>query len=67
MLRDPDQVAARALRMATEGRVETVGGGEVAVEIRSLCVHGDTPGAVAMAKAVRAALDRAGVRLEAFA
>ena len=67
VLRDPDQVAARALRMATEGRVETVGGGEVAVEIRSLCVHGDTPGAVAMAKAVRAALDRAGVRLEAFA
>ena len=67
VLRDPDRVAARALRMATEGRVETVGGGEVAVEIRSLCVHGDTPGAVAMAKAVRAALDRAGVRLEAFA
>ncbi|HTE67932.1 MAG TPA: 5-oxoprolinase subunit PxpA [Actinomycetes bacterium] len=67
VLRDPDQVAARALRMATEGRVETVGGGEVAVEIRSLCIHGDTPGAVAMAKAVRAALDRAGVRLEAFA
>jgi 5-oxoprolinase (ATP-hydrolysing) subunit A len=67
VLRDPDQVAARALRMATEGRVETVGGGEVAVEIRSLCVHGDTPGALAMAKAVRAALDRAGVRLEAFA
>ena len=67
VLRDPDRVAARALRMATEGRVETVGGGEVAVEIRSLCIHGDTPGAVAMAKAVRAALDRAGVRLEAFA
>jgi len=67
VLHDPDQVAARALRMATEGRVETVGGGEVAVEIRSLCIHGDTPGAVALAKAVRAALDRAGVRLEAFA
>jgi UPF0271 protein len=67
VLRDPDRVAARALRMATEGRVETVGGGEVEVEIRSLCIHGDTPGAVALAKAVRAALDRAGVRLEAFA
>jgi UPF0271 protein len=67
VLHDPDQVAARAVRMATEGRVETADGGEVAVEIRSLCVHGDTPGAVALAKAVRAALDRAGVRLEAFA
>jgi UPF0271 protein len=67
VLHDSDQVAARALRMATEGRVETVDGGEVEVEIRSLCVHGDTPGAVALAKAVRAALDQAGVRLEAFA
>ena len=67
VLHDPEQVAARALRMATEGRVETVDGGEVEVEIRSLCVHGDTPGAVALAKAVRDALDQAGVRLEAFA
>jgi UPF0271 protein len=67
VLHDPDQVAARAVRMATEGRVETADGGEVAVEIRSLCVHGDTQGAVALAKAVRAALDEAGVRLEAFA
>jgi UPF0271 protein len=67
VLHDPDQVAARAVRMATDGRVETVDGGEVAVEIRSLCIHGDTPGAIALAKAVRAALDRAGVRLEAFA
>jgi 5-oxoprolinase (ATP-hydrolysing) subunit A len=67
VLHDPDQVAARAVRMATEGRVETADGGEVAVGIRSLCVHGDTPGAVALAKAVRAALDQAGVRLEAFA
>jgi 5-oxoprolinase (ATP-hydrolysing) subunit A len=67
LLHDQDRVAARALRMATEGLVETVEGGEVAVQIRSLCVHGDTPGAVALAKAVRAALDQAGVPLEAFA
>jgi 5-oxoprolinase (ATP-hydrolysing) subunit A len=67
VLHDPDQVAARAVRMATEGRVETADGTKVAVQIRSLCVHGDTPGAVGLAKAVRAALDQAGVRLEAFA
>jgi 5-oxoprolinase (ATP-hydrolysing) subunit A len=66
VLHDPDQVAARARRMATEGRVETVDGGEVAVEVRSLCVHGDTPGAVALARAVRDALEEAEVRLEAF-
>jgi UPF0271 protein len=66
VLHDPERVAARARRMATEGRVDTIDGGEVEVEVRSLCVHGDTPGAVALAKAVRAALDGAGVRLEAF-
>jgi 5-oxoprolinase (ATP-hydrolysing) subunit A len=66
VLHDPDQVAARARRMATEGRVETVDGGEVAVEVRSLCVHGDTPGAVALARAVRDALEEAEIRLEAF-
>jgi UPF0271 protein len=67
VLHDPDQVAARAVAMATEGRVGTVDGGEVAVEVRSLCVHGDTPGAVDLARAVRAALEEAGVALEAFA
>ena len=67
VLDDPGRVAARAARMATEGRVGTVDGGEVAVEVRSLCVHGDTPGAVELARAVRAALEAAGVVLEAFA
>jgi UPF0271 protein len=67
VLDDPGRVAARAARMATEGRVGTVDGGEVAVAVRSLCVHGDTPGAVELARAVRAALEEAGVVLEAFA
>jgi 5-oxoprolinase (ATP-hydrolysing) subunit A len=67
VLGDPERVAARALRMATEGRIETADGGEVAVEVRSLCVHGDTPGAVELARAVRAALEGAGVALEPFA
>jgi UPF0271 protein len=67
VLHDPERVAARAVVMATEGRVETVDGGEVAVQVRSLCVHGDTPGAVELARAVRAALEDAGVTLEAFA
>jgi len=67
VLHDPERVAARAVVMAKEGRVETVDGGEVAVQVRSLCVHGDTPGAVDLARAVRAALEEAGVALQAFA
>ena len=67
VLHDPEQVAARAVVMAIEHRVEAAGGEQVAVEVRSLCVHGDTPGAVGLARAVRTALEHAGVTLEAFA
>jgi UPF0271 protein len=67
VLHDPEQVAARAVVMATEHRVEAAGGEQVAVEVRSLCVHGDTPGAVDLARAVRTALEHAGITLEAFA
>ncbi|MEV7693865.1 5-oxoprolinase subunit PxpA [Microbacterium sp. NPDC089189] len=62
---DPDEVAARAVRLVREGRVDTVDGGEVAVHAASLCLHGDTPAAVAMARAVRRALDAAGVAVRA--
>jgi UPF0271 protein len=67
VLHDPERVAARSVVMATEHRVETADGTQVAVEVRSLCVHGDTPGAVDLARAVRTALSQAGVTLEAFA
>jgi len=60
-------VAARAIRMATEGLVEAVDGTTVAIEIRSVCVHGDTPGAVALAGAVRTALAQAGLGPARFA
>lgn len=65
LLHDPDEVAARAVRLATEGVVVAVDGSLVRVEAVSLCVHGDSPGAVAMAEAVRAALSAAGVRVRA--
>lgn len=59
VLDDPDVVAARAVRLVTEGVVAAVDGTLVRPEAVSLCVHGDSPGAVAMARAVRAALDAA--------
>ncbi|MDT9595136.1 5-oxoprolinase subunit PxpA [Nocardioides zeae] len=66
VLHDPDQVAARVVRLATEGVVEAVDSSSVRVEADSVCVHGDSPGAVAMAGAVRAGLEAAGVTLRAF-
>lgn len=57
--------AAQAVRIVAEGRVFAVGGAEVALAARTICVHGDSPGAVAVAQAVRAALLAAGVRLVA--
>jgi 5-oxoprolinase (ATP-hydrolysing) subunit A len=67
VLHDPEQVATRAVRMATEHRVQSIDGNQVEVQVRSLCVHGDTPGAVDLARTVRAALEEAGVNLEPFA
>lgn len=65
LLDDPDDVAARAVRLVLHGEVEAVDGSVVAAEAASLCLHGDSPSAVAMARAVRAALDAAGVRVRA--
>ena len=64
---DPHEVAARAVRLATEHEVVSVDGTVVSVSARSLCLHGDTPGAVGLARAVRDALDAAGVEIHAFA
>lgn len=67
LVTDPHEAAARAVRMVVEGTIEAVDGTELSVRAESLCVHGDTPGAVAIAIAVRAALDDAGVEVAAFA
>jgi UPF0271 protein len=67
VLHDADLVAARMLRLVTEGVVEAVDGTDVRVAADSVCVHGDTPGAVAMAARVRDALREGGIALRAFA
>jgi UPF0271 protein len=67
VLHDPAAIAARALRMAQDGTVDTQDGTSIALRPDSLCLHGDTPGAVAMARTVRAALAAAGLALAPFA
>jgi UPF0271 protein len=67
LLHDPEEVTARVLRLVSDGVVAAVDGSDVAVAADSACVHGDSPGAVEMARAVRAGLEKAGVTLRAFA
>src|SRR5262245_2766049 len=66
VLHDISSVVARSVRMAVDGVVDAVDGSVIAMPIESLCVHGDTPGAVAMATAVRDALAAAGVPVSPF-
>ncbi len=67
MVTDPQVVASRVARMVTDHRVTAIDGTDIEVEPHSVCLHGDTPGAVAMAVAVRGALEEAGITLRAFA
>jgi 5-oxoprolinase (ATP-hydrolysing) subunit A len=66
LIHEPDAVVARAVRMAVHGEVETADGVVVPCRVASICVHGDTPGAVELAARVRAGLDSAGLPPVAF-
>jgi UPF0271 protein len=66
VVHDPDEVRRRVVRMATEGTVTAIDGSVVKVEPQSVCVHGDTPGAVDIARGVRDALRQAGIELKPF-
>ena len=65
LLHDPTVVAERAVRLVREGALDASDGSTVRVDAASLCLHGDTPAAVAMARAVRGALDAAGIDVRA--
>jgi UPF0271 protein len=67
LVSDPDLVAERAVRMVVEGVVVAVDGTAVDLSVESVCVHGDTPGAVELARRVRTALAAAGLRTAPFA
>lgn len=65
VLEDPDAIADRAVRLAETGQMVAMDGSVIATGAESLCIHGDTPGAVAIARRVRAALEKAGVEVRA--
>jgi 5-oxoprolinase (ATP-hydrolysing) subunit A len=67
LIHDPAVASERVLRMVQEGAVVSVSGKRLPVEVHSICVHGDNPAAVALARAVRTRLEGAGVTLAPFA
>lgn len=60
---DPAEVARRAVRLATEQSAGTVEGGSLPLTVRTVCIHGDAPNSAEVARAVRAALEGAGVAI----
>lgn len=67
VVHDVNEVASRALAMARDGVVKSIGGQTIKLNAQSICVHGDSPNAVALARAVRQAFDAAGLKIEPFA
>jgi UPF0271 protein len=66
LLHDANAVAERVLRMVSDGVVEAVDGSSVTIDVDSVCVHGDSPAAVEMARAVRDILGANGVEMKPF-
>jgi UPF0271 protein len=66
VLHDPDLIAERMVRMVTEGVIEAIDGTLTKVDAQSICVHGDSEGAVAMAKRLREKFEQSGLTIRSF-
>ena len=66
VLHDTEEVASRVLRMVQSGAVEAIDGSQISMDIGSVCVHGDSPGAINMAKAIRQKLMDSGIEIKSF-
>jgi UPF0271 protein len=64
VIKEPERVAERALKMAAEGRVVAADGTEISLEAQTLCVHGDTPGAVNLVRQIRELLEKEGLEVK---
>lgn len=62
---DPDQVAEKVLRACREGQVRTVNGQDIPIRFDSICIHSDTPGALALVQRTRERLAAAGIAVRA--
>jgi len=66
VIHDVNRVAERVLSMVKDKRVTSIDGSIVEISAQTICVHGDTPGAVEMIKAIREVLDQQGIQMKAF-
>jgi UPF0271 protein len=67
VIHDPQQCIDQVLSMVRDGVIPTVGGKKLSVDAATICVHGDNPGAVAMARALRTSLAAHGIYIAPFA
>lgn len=67
VLHDPEEIARRIVRMVRDGVIRSIDGGDVAIDAQSVCVHGDSPDAVSIARRLRAGLEEAGLSVRPFA
>ena len=65
LLRDPGEAAERVVRMLREGKIRAIDGSDVAVRPETICLHGDTPGAVEFARLLRERLEGEGIEIRA--
>jgi UPF0271 protein len=65
--RDPDEMGEKTVRLVRDGKVVTIDGGDLELQVESVCVHGDAPNAPAIARAIRTALEQAGIELASLA
>ncbi len=66
LIRDPKAAAERAVAMVLDQEIDALDGGKVRIEAETLCIHGDNPESVEIARAVREALTDAGVELKTY-
>ena len=66
VLHDPDEVAARIVRLVREGKIAATDGSDLTLEADTVCLHGDAPGAVLLASVVRRTLEEEGVAVRAL-
>lgn len=66
VLHDPQLIARRMLQLARQGTLEAIDGSTISIDAQSICVHGDSPGAVAIAQEIRRAFEADGITVRSF-